>query len=86
MKKLKIEDLAVVSFETSTRDGDPRGTVRGHESVQACTDNTLCYGSACTSHSDPANCTDNCTSPYGCGTKTSTADLTFCDCDTNYGC
>jgi hypothetical protein len=84
MKKLKIEDLHVDSFETGTGGPDLRGTVRGHESQQQCTDNTNCFETTCASLTGGADCTLDCSHPYGCGPTTASEDATFCGCDTVY--
>lgn len=65
MRKLKLEDLAVETFETADADGDERGTVHGLQSGGATCFSCLppiCYGSkrqtGCCTNDPFQGCTD----------------------------
>lgn len=73
MRKLKIEELSIESFETSVGDGK-RGTVMGEE-TGGTTD-----GCMCASRMGPDCDTDTATGEYGCPcTSTLSLDYTFCE-------
>ncbi|HEV3052155.1 MAG TPA: hypothetical protein VGX50_17735 [Longimicrobium sp.] len=71
MKKLRLEDLDVESFDTTRVPEEQRGTVQGHSGGL-----NSCF---CASF---ANCSgDSGCHPYTCSES---YDYTFCGCDTEY--
>ncbi|HEY0020014.1 MAG TPA: pinensin family lanthipeptide [Longimicrobium sp.] len=75
MKKLRLEDLSVESFDT-TKESDERGTVQGHSGHEG----TGCIYT-CGHCESFVECSQTC-HPYGCS---GSFDYTFCasDCATN---
>lgn len=94
MKKLRLEELEVESFTTTTRDGAGRGTVHARNHTPQCTfgHDTLC-GLGCNGETmDPCGGggSDDPSCRYGScvGTACGSCDPDTCywTCGDNYGC
>lgn len=80
MKKLRLEELSVESFDTTRSADDGRGTVRGHSGNEG----TYCIYT-CGHCESFVECTNDSCHPYTCSES---YDYTFCDCNTenDYTC